>query len=337
MTTPVKIKKKTSLTGIKPTGTPHLGNYLGAIKPALSLVEEYKPFYFIADYHSLTSIRNPEELREHTYEVAASWLAFGLDPSEVTFYRQSDVPEVFEFTWVLSCFAGKGLLNRAHAYKSIVDNNIEEGRTEDDGVNMGLYNYPVLMAADIILFNTQVVPVGQDQKQHIEIARDIANSFNHAYGETLIVPEEHIVEDVATVPGLDGRKMSKSYGNTIPLFLPPKKLRKQVMRIVTDSLRPEEPKDPSTNNIFNIYRNFATPEMIVENRKKYLEGGYGYGDLKQELFELLDSVLAEPRERYNELMSDKAEIDRILKAGAQEAREIAAQTLSNVRAKIGID
>ncbi|MGB7337787.1 MAG: tryptophan--tRNA ligase [Phototrophicaceae bacterium] len=329
-------QKKTSLTGIKPTGTPHLGNYLGAIKPALDLVESYKAFYFIADYHGLTTIRDKQEMKLHTYEVAATWLALGLDPDEVVFYRQSDVPQVFELTWVLSCFTGKGWLNRAHAYKASVDTNIEADRDADDGINVGLYNYPVLMAADIILFNTDVVPVGQDQRQHLEIARDIANAFNYVYGDTLVPPEAAILENVATVPGLDGRKMSKSYGNTIELFAPSKKLRKQVMRIVTDSKTPEEPKNPDDNNIFNIYKHFATPEMIAENRKKYTEGGVGYGDLKQELFEVLDAHFAEPRERYNELMANRKEIDAILEKGASFARRIADRTLSKVRRKIGI-
>jgi len=294
MTAPTTVKKKTSLTGIKPTGTPHLGNYLGAIKPALSLVEEYKPFYFIADYHGLTTIRDPQEMKRYTYEVAATWLAMGLDPGEVVFYRQSDIPEVFELSWVLSCFTGKGWLNRAHAYKASADDNAEAGRDADEGINAGLYNYPVLMAADIILFNTQVVPVGQDQRQHLEMARDIANAFNHVYGETLVPPDALIVDDVATVPGLDGRKMSKSYGNTIELFAPPKQLRKQVMRIVTDTKAIEEPKDPDENNIYNIYKHFATAEMIAENRKKYTQGGVGYGDLKKELFELLNEQFTGP-------------------------------------------
>ena len=332
-----KQKKKTSLTGIKPTGTPHLGNYLGAIKPALDLVEEYKAFYFIADYHGLTTIRDKKEMKQHTYEVAATWLALGLDPDEVVFYRQSDVPEVFELTWVLSCFTGKGWLNRAHAYKASVDANEEIGHDADDGINVGLYNYPVLMAADIILFNTDVVPVGQDQRQHLEIARDIANAFNYVYGDTLVPPEAAILENVATVPGLDGRKMSKSYGNTIELFAPSKKLRKQVMRIVTDSKTPDEPKNPDDNNIYNIYKHFVTPEMLTENRKKYTEGGVGYGDLKQELYEVLDAHFSEPRERYNDLMANRKEIDEILGRGADFARRIASRTISKVRRKIGID
>jgi tryptophanyl-tRNA synthetase len=333
----IKTKKPTSLTGIKPTGTPHIGNYLGAIKPALQLVEDYKAFYFIADYHGLTTIRDKKEMKQHTYEVAATWLALGLDPDEVVFYRQSDVPEVFELTWVLACFTGKGWLNRAHAYKSSVDKNVEAGRDADDGINVGLYNYPVLMAADILLFKTQVVPVGQDQRQHLEMTRDIANAFNYVYGDTLVPPDALILDDVATVPGLDGRKMSKSYGNTIELFAAPKKLRKQVMRIVTDSKAPEEAKNPEENNIFNIYKHFATAEMIAENRKKYTEGGVGYGDLKQELFELLDETFSEPRERYNELMANRKEIDAILAQGADTARRIARRTLSKVRRKIGID
>ena len=334
---PTKVKKQTSLTGIKPTGKPHLGNYLGAIKPALQLVEDYRAFYFIADYHGLTTIRDKKEMKEHTYEIAAAWLAMGLDPDEVVFYRQSDVPEVFEFTWVLSCFTGKGWLNRAHAYKSSVDANNEAGRDSDDGINAGLYNYPVLMAADIILFNTQVVPVGQDQRQHLEIARDIANGFNHVYGDTLVPPEALIRDDVATITGLDGRKMSKSYGNTIEMFAAPKQLRKQVMRIVTDSKTPEEPKDPDENNIFNIYKHFATPEMVAENRRKYTEGGVGYGDLKQELFEVLNETFAEPRERFNDLMANRKEVDAILARGAETAQRIARRTLNKVRRKIGID
>lgn len=332
-----KTKKPTSLTGIKPTGTPHLGNYLGMLKPALQLVENYKAFYFIADYHGLTTIRDKQEMKQHTYEVAATWLALGLDPDEVVFYRQSDIPEVFELTWVLACFTGKGWLNRAHAYKAAADANIEAGRDTDDGINAGLYNYPILMAADIILFNTDVVPVGQDQRQHLEMARDIANAFNYVYGDTLVPPEALIVEDVATIPGLDGRKMSKSYGNTIEIFAPSKKLRKQVMRIVTNSQTPEEPKNPDENNIFNIYKHFATPEMIAETRKKYTQGGVGYGELKEELFELLDASFSQPRERYNELMADRKEIDAILAKGADTAHRIAQRTIDKVRRKIGID
>lgn len=330
-------KKKIALSGVKPTGTPHVGNYLGMVKPALELVQEYQTLYFIADYHGLTTIRDKREMKQHTYEVAATFLALGLNPDEVIFYRQSDVPEVFELTWVLSCFTGKGWLNRAHAYKGSVDANAEAERDTDDGINAGLFNYPVLMAADIILFNADIVPVGQDQRQHLEMARDIANAFNYVYGETLVPPDALIRDEVATITGLDGRKMSKSYGNAIELFAAPKQLRKQVMRIVTDSKTPAEPKNPDESNIFNIYKHFATADMIAENRKKYTEGGVGYGDLKQELFEVLDETFREPRERYNELMANRKEIDAILNQGAEKAHRIARKTLSKVRRRIGID
>ena len=336
MTAPAKVKKKTALTGIKPSGTPHVGNYLGAIKPALSLVEDYQPYYFIADYHALTTIRDKKTLKRYTHEVAASWLALGLDPEEVVFYKQSDIPEIFELTWVLACFTGKGLLNRAHAYKASVDANLEAEREPDDGVNVGLYNYPVLMAADILMFHTQVVPVGQDQRQHIEITRDIANSFNHTYGDVLTVPDAHIVEDVATVPGLDGRKMSKSYGNILEIFAAPKQLRKQVMRIVTDSSRPEDPKDPDADNVYNIFKYFADPVRLQEVRKQYLEGGLAYGDMKQELFEVLDAAFEEPRARYNELMANPKEIDAILQRGGEKARPYATRLLGKIRKKIGL-
>lgn len=342
MTAPAKedaqtTTQKTVLTGIKPTGTPHIGNYLGAIKPALELVDSYEQaFYFIADYHSLTTVRDADEMREYVYQVAATWLACGLDPSDVVFYRQSDIPEIFELTWILSCMMGKGWLNRAHAYKASVDENLEAGNDPDDGINVGLYNYPALMAADILMFNTNLVPVGKDQKQHLEITRDVAASFNHEFGETLVLPEALINDDVATVTGLDGRKMSKSYGNTIELFAKPKQLRKQVMRIVTDAQPIDAPKDPDENNIYNIYKHFATPEMIAENRKKYTDGGVGYGDLKQELYELLNDTFGEMRERYYTLMDDKAQIDEILAEGAIQARQIAVPLLQEVRAKIGM-
>ncbi len=252
-------QKKISLTGIKPSGTPHIGNYLGMIRPALDLAKSYQAMYFIADYHALTTVREAKTLRYQTYDVAATWLALGLDPEEVIFYRQSDIPEVMELTWILSCYTAKGLLNRAHAYKAAVDENLAAGRSEDEGINAGLYGYPVLMAADILLFNSDVVPVGLDQKQHLEIARDIAESFNNTYGEVLKLPAAAIKEDVMTIPGIDGRKMSKSYDNVIPMFADPKQRRKTVMRIVTDSRRPEEPKDPDQDNVFAIYRYFARP------------------------------------------------------------------------------
>ncbi len=330
-------KEKISLTGIKPTGTPHIGNYLGMIRPALELVAQYRAFYFIADYNALTTIREPETLRQYVFDVAATWLALGLDPSEVTFYRQSNIPEIFELTWVLSCFAPKGLLNRAHAYKAAVDANVEAGNPPDDGINMGLYNYPVLMTADILMFGSHYVPVGQDQRQHLEIARDIAIAFNSTFGEVLVVPEALIREEVMTISGLDGRKMSKSYNNTIQIFAPAKELRKQVMRIVTDSRRPEDPKDPDEDNIYNIYKHFATPEAVAEVRTRYVEGGLAYGQMKQELYELLETVLREPREKYDALMADPAALDRILAEGAEKARALAQPLLDNVRKAIGMN
>ena len=336
MSAAVGINKKTALSGIKPTGTPHIGNYLGMIRPALKLTETFRPFYFIADYHALTVIRDAESLRHLSRQVAATLLALGLDPEQVVFYRQSDIPEIFELTWVLSCFTPKGLLNRAHAYKAAVDQNEAQGNNQDDGINAGLYNYPVLMAADILLFNTEVVPVGQDQKQHIEIARDVASAFNHTYGDILVLPEASIVEDVKTVPGLDGRKMSKSYGNTIELFAPSKQLRQQVMKIVTDSRSPEEPKDPDENNVYNIYKHFATPEQDAAMRDRFVKGGLGYGHVKQELFELLDTTFGQAREDYHRFMDDPAELDRTLQQGAETARDIASQVMDRVRSAVGM-
>lgn len=327
--------KPISLTGIKPTGTPHIGNYLGMIKPALDLVGQYDAFYFIADYHALTALKNRSELRRLTVEVAATWLALGLDPEKVIFYRQSDVPEIFEFTWILDCFTPKGLLNRAHAYKAAVDANETGGRPSDDGINAGLYNYPVLMAADILLFRTNVVPVGQDQKQHIEVARDVALVFNSTYGDVLTLPEALIREDVAVIPGADGRKMSKSYGNTIEIFAPPDMLRKQVMRIVTDSKSPEEPKNPDECNIFAIYQHISPPADVERTRQLYLNGGLAYGKLKQELFGLLDNRFCAARETYHDFILDSSRLDQILRQGAEKAREIAVPMMREVRSAIG--
>lgn len=329
--------KKISLTGIKPSGTPHVGNYLGAIKPALKLAETFQAYYFIADYHALTTVTDPDLMHQYVYEIIATWLAMGLDPDEVVFYRQSDIPEIFELTWILSCYTAKGLLNRAHAYKAKVDANREEDRDEDAGVSAGLFNYPVLMASDILMFNTNYVPVGQDQKQHIEIARDIAASFNNNYGqEVLVLPEAYIMDDVATVPGIDGRKMSKSYGNVVPLFAPSKQLRKQIMRIVTNSQQPEEPKDPDADNIYNIYKHFASPEDLARVRQTYLEGGLAYGKMKQELFELLEATFGEARSQYDEYMNDKAELDRIMTRGAEKARAISVPMIEKMRKTVGI-
>jgi tryptophanyl-tRNA synthetase len=328
---------KIALTGIKPTGTPHIGNYLGMIKSALELVRSYRALYFIADYHALTTERNPEKLERQIYEVAATWLALGLDPEEVVFFRQSDIPEVFELAWILACLTSKGLLNRAHAYKATVEENIRQGRNADDNINAGLFSYPVLMAADILLFGTHVVPVGQDQKQHVEIARDIAFGFNSHYGNSFTIPESLIREDVRNVPGVDGRKMSKSYRNTIPIFADEKFIRKQVMRIVTDSKPPEAPKNPEACNLFSLYRHFAPPEAVEETRMLYLKGGARYSDIKKKLIVLLLDKFKEGRRTYEALLRDPPAIKRILKQGAVAARTIAKPVLTEVRRSIGID
>jgi tryptophanyl-tRNA synthetase len=329
--------RKISLTGIKPTGLPHVGNYLGMIRPALELAKEYKALYFIADYHALTTLKDPEVLRRYTYEVAATWLALGLDPQQVIFYRQSDIPEVTELTWVLSCFTSKGLLNRAHAYKATVDENLAAGRPADEGINAGLFTYPVLMAADILLFGSDVVPVGLDQKQHLEIARDVAVAFNSVYGDVLKVPKAAIREEVATIPGLDGRKMSKSYDNVLPIFSPSHVLLKQVMRIVTDSRRPEEPKDPDTDNIFAIYRHFADQEELEVIRNRYMEGGLAYSQMKEALYNRLEEAFSGPRQRYEELMSDRPYLDQVLREGGEEARKMGIPILEKVRSAVGVD
>jgi len=325
-----------SLTGIKPTGSATLGNYLGMIRPALALTEQYRVLYFIADYHALTTVHDGEELRELTYDLAATWLSLGLEPGEhATLYRQSDVPEIFEIAWILACFTPKGLLNRAHAYKASVDANEEADNPPDDGVSAGLFNYPVLMAADILAFDSDVVPVGLDQKQHLEIARDIADAINQTYSPVLKLPEPRIEEDVKTIPGLDGRKMSKSYGNTIPLFLEPKKLRKTVRRIVTDSRRPEDPKEPDGDTLFTLFSAVAPAEDTEALRARYVNGGVGYGEVKDELADRLIEIFDEPRRRYEELMADRATIDAILDEGAAHARELAGGVRERLRHAVG--
>jgi tryptophanyl-tRNA synthetase len=329
--------RKIALTGIKPSGTPHIGNYLGMIRPALELARENLALYFIADYHALTTVKDSKSLKYLTYEVAATWLALGLDPNEVIFFRQSDVPEVMELTWVLSCFTAKGLLNRAHAYKAAVDENVAAGRAPDEGISAGLYNYPVLMAADILLYGSHYVPVGLDQKQHIEIARDIAAAFNSTYGDILVLPEGVIREEVMTIPGLDGRKMSKSYDNVIPIFAAPNTMRKSVMRIVTDSRRPEEPKDPEQDNVFNIYRHFVPEEEAERMRQRYIQGGLAYSEIKQGLFELLEDNFSQAREKYEDLMKDWGYLDRVLLEGAEKARDIGKPMMEEVRKAVGVD
>lgn len=327
------------LTGIKPTGEPHLGHAVGAIQPALEMADEsgVRPFFFMADYHALTSVHDPEDMEAGTYEVAAAWLAFGLDPDEALFYRQSDVPEIFELTWVLSCFTGKGLMNRAHAYKAAVDANISKGIDEDAGIDMGLYTYPVLMAADILMFDADEVPVGADQIQHVEIARDIAGSINHTYDTELFELPEHRVHEISgEIPGLDGHKMSNSYNNYIPLFVDSDELKDFCFQIETDSSPREAPKDPNDSTVFDIYKAFADEEQTQDLADRLREG-IGWGDAKLELFELLDDVLEEPRERYNRLMDDKSQIDEILENGAERAREIARPKMERVRKVVGID
>ncbi len=328
--------KQIALTGIKPTGQPHIGNYLGMIKPALELAEDYQALYFIADYHALTTVKDKKELAELTYQVAATWLALGLNPDDVIFFRQSDIPEVFELAWVLACFTSKGLLNRAHAYKTIVEDNIAAGREEDKGINTGLYTYPVLMAADILLYGSHVVPVGLDQKQHLEITRDVATMFNNNYREVLVVPEAVIRKDVRTISGLDGRKMSKSYNNVIPIFAPANQIQEHVKRIVTDSKRPEESKDPDECNVFAIYRHFADVDTIEAKRQLYIEGGLAYGDMKNELYELLETTFSTKRDRYNALIEDHGELDKVLENGAEKARDIAVPIMAKVRKAVGV-
>jgi tryptophanyl-tRNA synthetase len=328
--------KQIALSGIKPTGTLHIGNYLGMIKPAFDLIENYQTLYFVADYHALTTLKDKNTLNQNVYDVAATLLALGLDPQKVIFFRQSDIPQIFEFTWILNCFTAKGLLNRAHAYKAVVDDNLNAGKQPDADVNAGLYNYPILMAADILLYGSHVVPVGQDQRQHVEIARDVAAAVNSICGEVLTVPEALIQEMVMTIPGVDGRKMSKNYNNIIPIFTDAETLRKQVLRIVTDSKRPEDPKDPDGCNVFNIFKYFALPEAIESRRKAYLNGGLAYSEIKQELYELLNDFFGGCRENYDHLMDDKDLLDRILNDGAERARAMAGPVLERVRRAIGI-
>lgn len=326
-----------SLTGITTTGTPHLGNYVGAIKPAIAASRDdaTESYYFLADYHALVKCFEPERLRQSTLEIAATWLALGLDTGRSVFYRQSDIPEIPELTWLLSCMTAKGLMNRSHAYKAAVQANDEAGEDPDYGISMGLFNYPVLMSADILMFNATHVPVGKDQAQHLEMARDIAGRFNHHYGEHFVLPEAVIDDQVATLPGLDGRKMSKSYDNTIPLWLPEKKLRKQIMRIVTNSQEPGEPKDPDSANVFTIYAAFASAEQRADMRQAFADG-IAWGEVKQQLFELLNAELAGPRERYQELIANPASIETELQAGAEKAGAYARPLMDRLRDAVGI-
>ncbi len=328
---------KRVLTGITTTGTPHLGNYVGAIHPAIesSKVPGVEAFFFLADQHALIKCHDPERIRQSTKEIAATWLALGLDPEAVTFYRQSDIKEISELCWMLNCMAAKGLLNRAHAYKAAVDANLEEGQDADFGITMGLFGYPVLMAADILMFNATHVPVGKDQTQHLEMARDIGQRFNHHYGEHFVLPETVVQDHADVLQGLDGRKMSKSYDNTIPLFLAPKKLQKAINKIKTNILEPGEPKDPSTSTVFQIWRAFAT-EAQTEQMRQQFEEGIGWGQAKKALFELIDAEVGEAREKYNELMATPKQLEEVLQFGAEKARKVSIPFCERLRESVGL-
>ena len=325
------------LTGITTSGTPHLGNYVGSIRPSVraSQAPNVESYYFLADYHALIKVGEPARVQRSTLEIAASWLACGLDPARVTFYRQSDVPEIPELTWFLTCVTGKGVLNRAHAYKAAVDKNTAAEQDPDADVTAGLFMYPVLMGADILMFNAHQVPVGRDQVQHIEMARDMAASFNHRYGEHFVPPQAAIEESVATLPGLDGRKMSKSYDNTIPLFTPRAELRKLIAGIKTDSRAPGEAKDTEGSALFQIYQAFASEEETQALRKAFADG-IAWGEAKELLFERIDREIGPMREKYETLMQDPAQIEAILLAGAKKARAIATPFMTTLRHAVGL-
>ena len=325
---------KIVLTGIKPTGTPHIGNYIGALKPLIELSQDHKTFMFIADLHALNAEKDAKAIKQHTYEIAALMIAMGLNLENTVLFRQSDIDEIYKLSNFLMNVTPKGLMNRAHSYKAMVEKNTEAGIDVDAGVNMGLYTYPVLMAADILLYNSDIVPVGKDQKQHVEFARDIAGYFNNTYGETFKMPEPVIGETAGIIPGLDGRKMSKSYDNTIPLFAPSNELKKKIMRIITDSKTPEEPKNPDESTIFQLYSQFATPDESAALRKRFLAGGMGYGEAKTILYEKIDSVLSAPRKEYERLLANKSEIDAILSEGAKRAGFVASKTIAKVKKKM---
>ena len=325
------------LTGITTSGTPHLGNYVGAIRPAIaaSRAAGVESFYFLADYHALIKVDDPARIQRSTLEIAATWIACGLDPERVTFYRQSDIPEIPELTWFLTCVCGKGLLNRAHAYKAAVDKNTEVQQDPDADVTAGLFMYPVLMAADILMFNAHQVPVGRDQIQHIEMARDLASSFNHRYGEHFVLPEALIEDHVATLPGLDGRKMSKSYDNTIPLFAPPEQLQKIIAGIKTDSLAPGEPKTTDGSALFQIYQAFGSAAECDAMRQAYAQG-IAWADAKHQLFERINQEISPLRARYEELMAHPEQLEALLQAGAAKARSMATPMMSRARHAVGL-
>jgi tryptophanyl-tRNA synthetase len=332
------MSKQRVLTGITTTGTPHLGNYVGAIRPAIQASQSanVQSFYFLADFHALIKCQDPDLVHQSTREIAATWLALGLDTDNAIFYRQSDVPEIPELCWILTCMAAKGLMNRAHAYKASVDANLEAGEDTDYGITMGLYSYPILMAADILMFNANKVPVGRDQIQHIEMARDIAARFNHHYGEHFVLPEAQVDDNVnAVLQGLDGRKMSKSYGNTIPLFLPEKQLKKSINKILTNLLEPGQAKDPDTSPVFQIWQAFATAEQSAQMRQQFAEG-IAWGEAKRQLFELINGHLGDAREKYESLLANPAHVEELLQKGAAKARAYSQPLLEKVREAVGI-
>lgn len=329
--------KKRVLTGINTTGIPHLGNYVGAIRPAIEAAHQQQAgesFLFLADLHALIKCHDPKRIHDSSLAIAATWLALGLNPDHVVFYRQSDIPEITELNWILNCVCAKGLMNRAHAYKAAVDANAGE-QDPDYGISMGLFCYPVLMSADILMFGATHVPVGRDQIQHLEMARDIAARFNHRYQPLFVLPEAVVDDNVALLTGTDGRKMSKSYGNTIALFDDEKALRKQIMKIVTNSLPPEAPKDPDDSVIFAMYRAFADETAVAVMRQRF-QDGIGWGDAKQALFECINAELAPARERYHELLARPAQIEDILQAGAAKARKESTVFMERIREAVGI-
>jgi len=326
------------LTGITTTGTPHIGNYVGAIRPGIAASRDpgKKNYYFLADYHALAKQEDPDKISRSTLEIAAAWLALGLDTDNAIFYRQSDIPEIPQLTWILTSMTAKGLMNRAHSYKAAVQANVDGGNKDPDkGITMALYSYPILMAADILMFKATKVPVGRDQKQHVEMARDVAQRFNHHYGDVLVLPEPVIDDNTAVLSGLDGRKMSKSYNNTIPVFEPEKRFRKLIMKIKTNSLEPGEPKDTEGSTLFDMYKAFASDEETAEIAERYAEG-IAWGEMKKVLFEYLNDHIKPAREEYERLIADPAIVEKELQRGAERAREVAVPYLERIRAAVGI-
>ena len=326
------------LTGITTTGTPHIGNYVGAIRPGIDASKnpKNKNYYFLADLHSLAKAEDPEKMHQSTLEIAAAWLALGLDTDNAMFYRQSDIPEIPQLTWILASMTAKGLMNRAHSYKAMVQANEESSNKDPDkGIMMALYSYPILMAADILMFKSTKVPVGRDQKQHVEMTRDIAQRFNHHYGDILVLPEAVIDDNTAVLKGLDGKKMSKTYNNTIPIFENEKQLRKLIMKIKTNSLEPGEPKDTGNSTLFDMYKAFATEDEVKDIEKKYAEG-IAWGEMKQFLFEYVNDHIKPAREEYQRLIEDPVIVERELLKGAEKARKISVPYIEEIRHAVGI-